>query len=229
VGSLVSVSVEVDGRPAALYAAPDGSGRHYFEAREGAVYALRVANRTGERLGIAIAVDGLNVISGERDARRSGRLYVLAAWDTMAVRGWRTSLDEVRRFTFVDEERSYASRAGKANAKMGWVELAVYRERRPPAEVAAPRPEGEPPPAAPERDRAARGRPRSYPGTGWGEATDDPATLVDFHPHPHAAEHVTLRYEYASGLRALGIHPHPRLHARDRLRERDGGFAQPPR
>ena len=44
------------------------------------------------------------------------------------------------------------------------------------------------------------------------------------------AERVTLRYEYASALRALGILPAP-WWARDRLRERDGGtgFAKPPR
>ena len=33
--SLVGVSVELDGRPASLYAAPDGSGRYYLEARTG--------------------------------------------------------------------------------------------------------------------------------------------------------------------------------------------------
>jgi hypothetical protein len=86
-------------------------------------------NRTGERLGAAVVVDGLNAISGEREAG-PGRLYILGPWEETTVRGWRTSLSDVRRFTFVDERGSYASRSGKANGKMGWIEVNVYRERR---------------------------------------------------------------------------------------------------
>jgi hypothetical protein len=57
-------------------------------------------------------------------------MYVLDPWQRTTVQGWRTSLQEVRRFTFVNEPASYAARSGKANEKMGWIELAVYRERR---------------------------------------------------------------------------------------------------
>jgi hypothetical protein len=71
---------------------------------------------------------------------------------------------------------------------------------------------------------------RAYPGTGWGPRTDDHVVVVDFEPERSPAERITLRYEYASGLRALGIDVHPRW-TRDRLRERDrgqAGFAKPP-
>ncbi len=129
VGRFLDVSVQIEGRPSPLYAAPDGSGRFYFEAREGGRYAIRLANRTGERLGAVITVDGLNVISGQRDDGR-GRMYVVGPWDETTVLGWRSSLADVRRFTFVDERTSYAARSGKANAKMGWIEIAVYREQR---------------------------------------------------------------------------------------------------
>lgn len=135
-GTLVDVAVEVDEQPAPLYPARDGSGRFYVEARRGAGYSVQVRNRSGERLGVLLAVDGLNAISGEREATvlgardaRPGRMYVLDAWDDVTVRGWRTSLDEVRRFTFVDEQRSYAARSEQANRKMGWIEVRVYRER----------------------------------------------------------------------------------------------------
>ena len=250
VGSLVSVTLDVEGRPAPLYRAPDGSGRFYLEALPRRGYALGLANRTGERLAVAVIVDGLNAVSGEREtAARGGssplgRMYVLGPWDRITVRGWRTSLDEVRRFTFVDEERSYAARSGKVNAKMGWIELAVYRERTrrpavtprargrdvPPAEGHDDSAHGEPPAAAEGERAAGAAAPRSYPGTGWGAAAHDPATLVDFDPRPQPSERVTLRYEYADGLRALGIDVHPWRHTRDRLRERDRGegFARPP-
>jgi hypothetical protein len=99
--------------------------------------------------------------------------------------------------------------------------------------------------AGPARDSAAnapseareqyKGRrdeqPGSHPGTGWGERSDDRAVVVQFDPQPEPAERVTLRYEYAAALRALGVLPRPAW-GRDRLRERergDAGFAQPPR
>jgi len=129
-GSLVAVSVEVDGQPSSIYPAPDGSGRFYVEAHKGARYGVTLANRTGERVGVVLTVDGLNAISGQRDDG-TGRMYVLDPWERTTIRGWRTSLQEVRQFTFVDESVSYAARSGKANGKMGWIEIAAYRERRP--------------------------------------------------------------------------------------------------
>jgi len=257
-GSLVGVSVEVDGRAAPLYAAADGSGRWYVEARAGARYAIRLASRTRERVGVLVAVDGLNVVSGERApdlSRRpsgmAGRLYVLDPWGETTIRGWRASLEEVRRFTFVDERASYAARSGKSNSRMGWIEVAVFRERRPWVwerpwgSVAEPRAE--------DRDEAAQGREKveedsarkradsaeskarpsapplaaapgggSYPGTGWGSRLGDRAVVVDFEPEDTPSERHTLRYEYARALIALGVLPRP-YPARDRLSERDRG------
>lgn len=259
-GSLVDVAVEVAGEPVPLYDAVDGSGRLYFEAREGCAYALRLTSRSHERLGALVIVDGLNAISGEREVvgrGRPGRLYVLPPWSQVEVRGWRTSLEQVRQFTFVDERESYSARAGKANSRMGWVEIAVYRDRAPVHfggwrreaplsgardEDARERASGEAADAA-EPPAKADGAKRSggvaasgpapsggYPGTGWGEAAWDPATEVRFDAAASPAERIALRYEYAPALRALGILPRP-WWGRDRLRERDRGegFARPPR
>ena len=251
----VAVSIRVDGRPTSLYPAPDGSGRYYLEARAGSRYAVALANRTGERVGVVLTVDGLNAISGERDNGR-GRMYVLDPWQSTSVQGWRTSLQEVRQFTFVDERRSYATRSGKANEKMGWIEVAVYRERRAYAQ-ALPHPYAEPRPPYSAEEQENRGRAqapatpeassardeagaakresdaklRSYPGTGWGHRTHDPVRLVSFDPEPEPRERITLRYEYRPALVALGVLP-PRTSPRDRLWQRDQaepGFAQPPR
>lgn len=246
-GSLVGVRLSIDGRPAALYPARDGSDRFYVEARAGAGYELRLVNRTGERLGAAVVVDGLDAISGERADVRSAtsRMYVLGPWEQTLVRGWRTSLRDVSRFTFVDESVSYAVRSGQDNARLGWIEVAVFREREPIVRQLAPEPpaardrarrgrdgveEAEDAAAAPESaGRAeAKSRAQSHPGTGWGERAYDPVRLVRFTPAASPAEVVTLRYEYAGALRALGI----RLGLRDRLAERERGehgFARPPR
>ena len=255
--ALVAVSVELDGRPASLYPAPDGSGRFYVEAREGLRYSVVLANRTGERVGVVLTVDGLNAISGERDTGR-GRMYVLDPWQRTTVQGWRTSLQEVRQFTFVDEQASYAARSGKANEKMGWIEVETYRERRPLVRATPlptplptrPRPE----PYETESDSASKNeaqgersardsaegaapsvlggaQARSYPGTGWGRRTQDPVVLVSFDPEREPSERVALRYEYRPALVALGVLPRPLPPSRDRLWQRDHaepGFAQPP-
>lgn len=243
-GSLVALSVTVDGAPAALYPARDGTGRLYLEARRGCRYALTLENRSGERLAAVLTVDGLNVISGERDLGR-GRMYVLDPWQRTSVQGWRTSLQEVRRFRFVDEEASYSARSGKANEKMGWIELAVYRERRPFVR-AVPEPEpwrgssarNESAPTARD-DRETRGSAekagppaaaQAYPGTGWGERARDEVVLVQFDPESEPCERATVRYEYRPALVALGVLP-PAPVWRDRLHERDraeSGFVQPP-
>jgi hypothetical protein len=261
VGGLVSVSLEVDGRTAPLYPAPDGSGRYYLEAWRGSRYAVRLANRTGERLGVLLTVDGLNAISGERSpagSRSAARMYVLYPWDDTVVQGWRTSLEDVRQFTFVDEERSYATRSGKGAGRLGWIEVEVYRERRPVArpwpywpyrpddarpESAEPREEARREPKAKDdnasaaRDGIAERAPAppataapAYPGTGWGPRAEDPVRVVSFDSEPAPAERITLRYEYAPALRALGILPRS-WWTRDRLRERERGeegFARPP-
>jgi hypothetical protein len=251
-GRLVGVSVDVGGRRTPLHPAPDTSGRYYIEAREGAPYVVRLHNRTGERLGVVLTVDGLNAISGARD-RGHGRMYVLGPGQEARIRGWRTSLQEVRRFVFVDEESSYAARSGKANSRMGWIQVSVYRERRHwprvweqddarrSGEAAEDRARGESPPSAPsagtdESEARAQGRDeagarkRSYPGTGWGARTHDRVVVVEFEPETSPAQRTTLRYEYRSALVALGVLPSPHVSG-DRLRQRDRGelgFAPPP-
>ena len=226
-GSLVAVTVTVDDEPARLYPAPDGSGRFYLEARQGSRYAVSLQNHSGERLGAVLTVDGLNAISGTRDTGR-GRMYVLDPWQGTTVQGWRTSLDEVRRFRFVDERASYAARSGKANGKMGWIELSVYRECRPEplrerADAAAGR-NSAAAPAAPEAKAEA------FPGTGWGERAHDEVVLVSFEPESSPSERVTLRYEYRPALVALGVLPEAQRRP-DRLQQREhaeAGFAAPP-
>jgi hypothetical protein len=249
-GPLVSVSVEVDGEPASLYPAPDGSGRFYLEAREGRPYSLTLTNRSAQRVGVVLNVDGLNVISGTRDEGR-GRMYVLDPWQSAAIRGWRSSLHEVHEFTFVDERASYAARSGKANRKTGWIELSVYRERGVALQAPPPDPGGTEPwdrreqnegdrPARGEAKRSARSDDapaaspqgevtRSYPGTGWGRSSHDPVVLVSFQAEAQASQTLSLRYEYRPALVALGVFP--RRAPQDRLREREraeAGFAQPP-
>jgi hypothetical protein len=91
-------------------------------------------------------------------------------------------------------------------------------------------------PASPKRALERAGEPNgsksladgqsNFPGTGWGERRHDPVQRTQFTAERRPVDQIVLRYEYASGLRALGIFPR-----RHRLWEREGelGFARPPR
>jgi len=196
-GSLVGVTVDVEGRTAPLYPAPDGSGRFYLEARRGARYAVHVTNRSPQRVGVVVAVDGLNAISGEIESAavagpgaRPGRMYVLDPWNDVTVRGWRTSLDEVRRFTFIDEQSSYAARSNKANRKMGWIEVRVYRER--PAHVRRQ-------PWTPEIDsRRERERDEAPAAAGRTEGTTAPSDAAAAPPAAKSTSGARARAEEAA-------------------------------
>jgi hypothetical protein len=131
-GRLVAVEVRVDGHWVPLHRVPDQGDRHYFEAQRGENYALRIRNRTDRRVGVLISVDGLNAVNGERSTLAASEpMYVLDPRESATIRGWRTSLDDVRQFVFVDEERSYANRTGQANGDMGWIRVLAFEERRP--------------------------------------------------------------------------------------------------
>jgi hypothetical protein len=247
-GSLVDVQVKVNGKTAPLYFSSSGFDRHYFQAYQGRNYSVVVRNNTGRRVGVLIAVDGLNVVNGERSAlSRNEPMYVLDPYESATIQGWRTSLDDVRRFVFVDEDRSYAERTDQANGDMGWIRVLAFREvepvsrwlRRPSVrenelgpqaqggardQKSGPMAEGAP--MAPE-SRSYNQAPDAAPGTGWGDHKHDPVNQTQFEPERVAIDQIILRYEYAAGLKALGINPRG-----NRVWERDRGqlgFAQPPR
>lgn len=259
-GRLVDVQVRVDGLASPLYFAPDGTDRKYVQAYAGRNYSLVVKNNSGERVAVLIAVDGLNVVSGERSRLSSNeQMYVLSPFETATIKGWRTSLDEVRKFVFVDEERSYAERTGQANGDMGWIRVLSFREQRAwwntkpqvrrdsrykEEDLRSQAPEamdrlgeGAAPQAAPAPSRGEAGpmakgvapqmSNESVPGTGWGERSRDQVGTTEFRAERNATDHLIVRYEYASGLRALGIKV-----GGGRVQERDRGelgFAKPPR
>jgi len=268
-GRLIDVQVLVDGWAAPLYVRPGAWDKSYFQAFKGKNYSLVVRNTTGQRVGVLISVDGINVVNGQRSSLSNHEsMYVLDAWESATIQGWRTSLRDVRRFVFVDEARSYASRTDQANGDMGWIRVLSFREQQPVTwrydrpkvrersemdelggrnemedkreGAAERRPSAAAPPTLGESARGSDLRaqkssgqlhsaPQSdaVPGTGWGDQRIDPVRQTQFAAMPHATDQLVLRYEYASGLRALGIFPRER-----RVFERERGelgFAQPPR
>ncbi len=198
--------------------------RAYVEAVKGERYSLRIRNNTGRRVGLVVAVDGRNIISGRKSyLENSERMYILDPHAEATCEGWRTGDNRVNRFYFTDAGDSYAGAWGDFSA-MGVVAVAVYPERRvpppPPAILdergadARPAP-GAPPAGAGEARSAApqassgRGRAmesaRKDPGTGFGEERYSPSVRVAFDPERRAAEKHFLKYEWRDTLCRKGI------------------------
>lgn len=210
--SLVSLEfVDEHGRVFDAYPTPSGRAdifRAYLEARPEARYSIRARNHSSERVGIVIAVDGRNIISGERsELEPSESMYVLDPYQSATYSGWRTSEKEVRRFYFTNVEDSYASRIGDESA-MGVVAAAIYKAKPEPRRLwrrqsAA---EAAPAPAAEARDGAGAQAERStQAGTGFGESEHSRAVRVAFSPERRPSQRSFFKYEWTEQLCARGV------------------------
>jgi hypothetical protein len=135
------VQVLVDGVPVRAF---DHEGESFVMGEMGARYSLRVVNHTGRRIEAVVSVDGRDAIDGKTAAVRTKRGYLVPAWGTVDIDGWRLSQAEVAAFRFATVADSYAARTGSAR-DVGVIGVAVFPER-----YVAPRPVYVPQPRYPE-------------------------------------------------------------------------------
>jgi len=215
------VGVEIvadDGSVFARYDLLDASQheklRAYLEAERGRNYGIRVHNHSGGRIGLVIAVDGRNIISGEKSRLRpSEPMYVLGAHGQATYQGWRTSDSRVQRFFFTDVENSYAEAWGDRSA-MGVIAVAAFREvpqvhPRRQSGRQSERQKMAPKAAAPAESRSGNSTQSadaaSAPGTGFGDSHHSRSVRVHFKPQRHAFMKQFLKYEWHDSLVRLGI------------------------
>lgn len=238
VGDWVQVTIQTDnGQSLPLYpkAACGPKKKVYAEAVKGDEYKIVVCNLLPRRVGLVIAVDGRNIISGTKSwLRNSERMYILSPYETGEYRGWRTGSDRVNRFYFTDAADSYAAAFGDKSA-MGVIAVAVYPEREryvppaPSADICRER-SGAPTPQAPQAKRAPAESSMESAGTGFGRDEYSPSRLVAFEPERQAVETILIKYEWRSTLCRRGIIPCeiPAPPA-NRLWEEEGYAPSPPR
>jgi hypothetical protein len=225
------LSVIVDGSLAPEYAS---RGRIYIEALKGRTFTLRVVNPTGERVAVALSVDGRNVVDARHTAARAAAKWLLEPWQTLEIPGWQISGETSRKFFFTQTARSYAKWLGDTS-NVGTIEAVFFREKRhrvtqritvsgeaprihrleADAEAAAggsgPGGPDSPAqaPAAPREAARAEARPASeadrYAATGIGDRTSFPVQWVDFQEDPVPAASIALRYEFRPELARLGV------------------------
>ena len=188
--------------------------------------ACEVAHPPDDRVDLARRERAADVDAGDLGAERTGQANSDMGWIRVVTfneqRPWWERNPRIRDQRFKGEfgpqgaaPEEIAPQAGLGKSK----------------EDAAPAPTRSMAPQA--QDNLARGEAEgngSFPGTGWGERREDRVQRTQFNPNPAAVDRMVIRYEYGSGLRAMGIFPvQRRWH--DRLDERDGqmGFARPPK
>lgn len=131
------MQVLVDGAPAPTF---ESRGENYVLGKLGARYTLRITNHTGRRIEAVASVDGRDAMDGKTADVRTKRGYLVPAWGTLDIDGWRLSQAEVAAFRFSSVADSYAGRTGSAR-DVGVIGVAVFPERY----VAPPRPVYAPP------------------------------------------------------------------------------------
>lgn len=123
--SLVSVRLLDDaGNPLPTF---HSSGRAIVSGEAGQRYSIEIENRTSNRFEAVVTVDGLDVIDGQPGAF-SKRGYLVGAFDTIEIDGFRQSMDDVAAFRFGSVRGSYAARKGN-DRNVGVIGVALFAER----------------------------------------------------------------------------------------------------
>jgi hypothetical protein len=112
------------GAPLQMFSA---GGRSYVMGSDGDRYSIRIENQTGARFEAVATVDGLDVIDGQPGSFEK-RGYLVNAWSTVEIDGFRRSEEEVAAFRFGRVRDSYAAKRGN-DRNVGVIGVAIFQER----------------------------------------------------------------------------------------------------
>lgn len=190
-------------------------GRAYVVGKPGSEYKIVARNRRGEDLLAVVAVDGVNVVSGQSASPDQGG-YVLSAWSRMEIKGWRKNLGETASFYFTSLGDSYAGRTGRPD-NVGVIGVALferaYRYETPeeidPFDPWGPKSESadkRAQPGAQAQQKHGRAVPSAPLGTGHGRRESSAARPTEFQRATHEpVETIALYYDSYRNLVAQGV------------------------
>lgn len=221
-------------------------GEYFIAGAPGHRYAVRIVNRSNERVLAVLSVDGVNAISGETAATQQTG-YVLDPYESTEVAGWRKSMNEIAAFEFTTLSDSYAAQTGRPG-NVGVIGVAVFRERAPKpiyrnklgkaadgeAKRAPERPAAAPPSAtagaAQDSARSEAAPKRESLGTGHGDSEYSSANYTSFQrASSQPFEVLSVRYDSYRNLVSRGVIPR-RQRQPDRPDPFPGSFVpDPPR
>jgi len=183
--------------------------KKYLEAKKGENYGIVIRNNTPERIGVVIAVDGRNIISGGRsDLKNRETMYIVGPYEHAQYDGWRTTDSEVHRFYFTEPTDSYAVRTFADSSAMGVIAVAVFREKVRPQPLLE-RNQGSAAPVAPSSSEPARSKGKALAdesaGTGFGDSQYSPVIRVEFEPELAPSQKTLVKYEWRETLCRKGL------------------------
>jgi hypothetical protein len=212
---IFQVDVMVDGRQLTPH---HERGRIYVYAHYGEEYEIRVRNACGDRVAVALSVDGLNTIDASRTSAWDASKWLIEPGQTITIKGWQMSSEHARRFYFTNERDSYAAKLGQ-RGNLGVISAVFFRERRPQivvppsssrdtdilredrrssaeasVEASPVAPSGSP--AASAKSRPTRSRDEA--ATGIGRSVRHDVRYVDLDLDSRPAGEITIRYEFRS-------------------------------
>ncbi len=204
--------------------------KRYLEARRGENYGIVIRNGTSERIGLVVAVDGRNIISGRKsELKNTEDMYVVNGYEHGRYDGWRTAKDKVNRFYFTDTADSYAMKTFNDVSSMGVIAVAVYREKERPKPLKEKKADlipGAPSAGSPAGSKM-EGTTNDATGTGFGDERYSPTLRVVFEPEDTPIQKTLVKYEWRDALCRKGI-LNCEQEPRNRLWEEDEYAPYPP-
>ncbi len=120
------LQVLVAGHPVREYG---HQGKTFVEGRKGTAYTLRFRNSLAQRVLAVPSIDGLSALDGQ-PATDASNGYIVPAYASVEIKGWRPNLEQVAAFVFTDRSQSYASQSGTGQ-NLGVIGVKVFAEYQP--------------------------------------------------------------------------------------------------
>jgi hypothetical protein len=119
--------VQVNGRACKEYT---HKGMSFIEARTGTNYTVKIKNDNPYRVMAVLSVDGLDVVTG-KPAEETNTGYIIDAYSSLDVKGYRISDDNSASFIFTSKGKSYVQQAKSNATNAGVIGLRTYKEKVP--------------------------------------------------------------------------------------------------
>jgi hypothetical protein len=124
------VIVNVNGRSVREYSS---NSRTFIEAREGTEYTIKINNTSWNRALAVVSVDGVDVINGGQATVHNDAGYIVPAYGSIEIKGFRHSSEEVAAFKFVKKQQSSAAALGNGGNE-GVIGVSIFAEKLPPVQ-----------------------------------------------------------------------------------------------
>lgn len=102
----------------------------WIEGREGSNYTIDIRNNTHNRALFVISVDGLDVLEG-KPAGLNSQGYVVPAYQTVSVPGWKLNNAQAAEFFFSRSRDSYVNEIGGSTSNTGVIGAMIFSEYQP--------------------------------------------------------------------------------------------------